>query len=352
MGDDDERRRADRRRSARAGRGRRSRDRSSARRGRDVEAGQEQRGEARPRCLRRRRARDAADRAGVRRPRSAHTAPARAVEIGAAEREEAVERFGVAASSRGLVRRAARQAGRAPARPRPRRSGARGTRAESPPARVELLRQVADAQPGGLRTTVPPSGSSTRRAGAAASTCRRRSGRRRRCGPGPTVIETRLRTVRAPWARVTRSSVIENWRNAERCVRAGRGAPPAPPSGRRRGPPRARAAVVEVLAADGAEPRAVGPAEDLVGQREHDRVARPGGQVELVVVDVRATLLLGGLVAVGLVLARRDRHVEHRILEAPEARAVQPHAELSSNTEPLFARVIASSAGTSSGTGT
>ena len=43
---------------------------------------------------------------------------------------------------------------------------------------------------------------------------------------------------------------------------------------------------VEVLAADGTETGAVGPAEDLVGQRERDRVVRPGGEVELVVGEV------------------------------------------------------------------
>ena len=33
---------------------------------------------------------------------------------------------------------------------------------------------------------------------------------------------------------------------------------------------------VQVFAAHGAEPLAVGPAEDLLGQREGNRVARPG----------------------------------------------------------------------------
>ena len=85
--------------------------------------------------------------------------------------------------------------------------------------------------------------------------------------------------------------------------------------------------VVQVLAADPAEAGAVGLAEDLVRQLERDGVARPRREVELVVVDVdRAQLLVvAGLVR--LVLARRDGHVEHGVLEAAEARAVQPRVE-------------------------
>src|SRR2546423_4181795 len=43
---------------------------------------------------------------------------------------------------------------------------------------------------------------------------------------------------------------------------------------------------VQILAANGAEPRAVGPAEDLQRQRERDRVAGPGREVEPVLVEV------------------------------------------------------------------
>src|SRR6185503_18159147 len=46
--------------------------------------------------------------------------------------------------------------------------------------------------------------------------------------------------------------------------------------------------VVQVLAADRAEAGTRGPAEDLVRQLERDRVARPGGKVELVVGEVLA----------------------------------------------------------------
>ena len=52
-------------------------------------------------------------------------------------------------------------------------------------------------------------------------------------------------------------------------------------SGSRRVVVRARLGVVERLAADRAEAGAVGPAEHLRGQREHQRVVRPGVEVEL-----------------------------------------------------------------------
>ena len=84
--------------------------------------------------------------------------------------------------------------------------------------------------------------------------------------------------------------------------------------------------VVQVLAADGAEAGAVGPAEDLVGQRERDRVARPGRDVELVADDVRRRqLLVVGLLV--LVLAGADRQLEHGVAEAAVARPVQARRE-------------------------
>ena len=48
---------------------------------------------------------------------------------------------------------------------------------------------------------------------------------------------------------------------------------------------------VEVLAADRAEPGAVGAAEDLIGQRERDCVASPGGEVQPVVLEVLRPLV-------------------------------------------------------------
>ena len=86
--------------------------------------------------------------------------------------------------------------------------------------------------------------------------------------------------------------------------------------------------VVQILAADRAEAGAVGRVEDLVGQREGERVARPGGEVERVVGDVgRAQLLVVAGIR-RLVLARVDRTARATVSrEAAEARPVQPRAE-------------------------
>ena len=100
----------------------------------------------------------------------------------------------------------------------------------------------------------------------------------------------------------------------------------------------------------GQRPAQSEPAEDLLRQPEHDRVASPGGEVELLVVEVRARKLL--VVRVGrLVLARRDRHVQDRVLEAAEAGPVQrARGSASSKTRARRGLVIVSSAGTGSGT--
>ena len=66
---------------------------------------------------------------------------------------------------------------------------------------------------------------------------------------------------------------------------------------------------VEVLAADGTETGAVEAAEDLVRERERDRVVRPGGEVDAVVREVLGPLLvalrLGGLVLAQAELERQ-----------------------------------------------
>ena len=83
---------------------------------------------------------------------------------------------------------------------------------------------------------------------------------------------------------------------------------------------------IEVLAADGTEPCAVGTTEDLVGQRERDRVACPRGEVEPVVLEVLRPLV----VALGLrrlVLAQTELQRELGVFEAAEARAVQRDVE-------------------------
>jgi hypothetical protein len=85
------------------------------------------------------------------------------------------------------------------------------------------------------------------------------------------------------------------------------------------------AGLVEVRAADRAQPGAVGPAEQLDGQREGQRVARPGAQVEHLVGDVGAAQLLD---VAGLVdLAAVDRHRGAGVLQAAHAGPVQRRVE-------------------------
>ena len=83
---------------------------------------------------------------------------------------------------------------------------------------------------------------------------------------------------------------------------------------------------VQVPPTDRAEPGAVGPAEDLVGQLEHERVARPGRQIELAVLEVGRPQLIG-LGILRLVFPRADLDVDDGVLEAPIAGAVQPGPE-------------------------
>ena len=85
--------------------------------------------------------------------------------------------------------------------------------------------------------------------------------------------------------------------------------------------------VVQVLDADRAEAGAVGAAENLVRQLQCQGVARPGREVEPVVLEVRRAQLLVTLGRRRLVLARRDRQVENGVLEAAEAGPVQANAE-------------------------
>ena len=81
---------------------------------------------------------------------------------------------------------------------------------------------------------------------------------------------------------------------------------------------------VQVPAADRAEAGAVRAAEDLVGQRERDGVARPGGEVEAVVLEIGRPELLVILRCRRLVLAVVDRDVEAGVAEAAHARADEP----------------------------
>src|SRR5437667_11176921 len=84
---------------------------------------------------------------------------------------------------------------------------------------------------------------------------------------------------------------------------------------------------VQVAAAHGTEAGAVGAAEDLVRERERDRVARPGREVETVGLEVWRPQLLGLAGIRRLVLAGGDRDVEDGVGEAPIAGAVEPSVE-------------------------
>ena len=83
---------------------------------------------------------------------------------------------------------------------------------------------------------------------------------------------------------------------------------------------------VQVLAADRAESGAVRPAENLQRQRQRDRIAGPGREIEPVVLQVRRPQLVGVGVC-RLILTGRDRQLEHGVFEAAVAGAVEPVPE-------------------------
>src|SRR3954469_3442880 len=85
--------------------------------------------------------------------------------------------------------------------------------------------------------------------------------------------------------------------------------------------------LVQILAADRAEARAVGRVEDLAGKRQRERVARPRGEIDGFVDDIGRDELLVARGVRGVVLARVDRLVDRRVRETPEARAVQARAK-------------------------
>jgi hypothetical protein len=87
---------------------------------------------------------------------------------------------------------------------------------------------------------------------------------------------------------------------------------------------------VEVHAAHGTEPGAVGPAEDLLRQLERDRVARPRRELEPIVDDVGCPQLLVGTIVGRVIFAPVDRDRDDCVLETPHARPVQARLE----TEP------------------
>ena len=110
--------------------------------------------------------------------------------------------------------------------------------------------------------------------------------------------------------------------------------------------------VVQVLAADRAEAGAVRVVEDLLRQVERERVARPAGEVELVV--LRRTASAAPRPRRGSTRGTRARETSRSIAVSRRQRwhgpCSRPSNE-SSKTVPVDARVARSSAGTCSGTG-
>ena len=84
---------------------------------------------------------------------------------------------------------------------------------------------------------------------------------------------------------------------------------------------------VEVPPAGRAETCAIGPTEDLVGERERRLVARPGADVELAVRDVLDAKLLVRAGVGRLVLLRGDLDENARRRETPHARALESRRE-------------------------
>jgi hypothetical protein len=85
---------------------------------------------------------------------------------------------------------------------------------------------------------------------------------------------------------------------------------------------------VQVAPADRAETGALGPAQDLLREREDERVARPCRQVEHVVREVRRPQLLRIAGTRRLVLPSLDRHVECSVCETPHAGPMEPYREV------------------------
>src|SRR5215203_4938271 len=91
--------------------------------------------------------------------------------------------------------------------------------------------------------------------------------------------------------------------------------------------------VVEVASANRAQPRAVLSAEDLVRKLEHERVARPRREIELVVRHVGRPELVR-LRVLGLVLAARNLDVDNGVRETAVARTVQASPETQLENHP------------------
>ena len=258
---------------------------------------------------------------------------------------------------RAAARRRARAGGRgdrasSPRPPRSRRRPRTSSCARTPEAFEELAERVfGRSHGGGLPEHAVAVVAVRRRQPGLGRTRRSRAGRRLRRDvrrrdaarvPRPRALSRDRRAARRARAR----GRLPPTSTSTRCRRAGRSSSGSASSRSRRrrrssflpqlaerGPARVDRLLdvlvrldVEILAADGTEPGAVGVVEDLLGQREHDFVARPRREVELVVVDVLRPLLL----ALGLrrlVFAEAERQRQLGVLEAAEARAVERDVE-------------------------
>src|SRR5205823_2007118 len=81
-----------------------------------------------------------------------------------------------------------------------------------------------------------------------------------------------------------------------------------------------------VLATDGTEAGAIGPAEDLVRESERNRIVCPGGEVDSVVLEVLGPLVLA-LRLRRLVLAQPELERQLGVLQATEAGAFERDVE-------------------------
>jgi DNA-binding transcriptional LysR family regulator len=84
---------------------------------------------------------------------------------------------------------------------------------------------------------------------------------------------------------------------------------------------------VQVAAADRAESRAVGPAEDLLGKLERDHVARPPADIQTVVGHVLGVALVGGARVRVVELAGVDLDLDGRMAEAAHTGAEEVHGQ-------------------------
>src|SRR5207248_5178086 len=149
-----------------------------------------------------------------------------------------------------------------------------------------------------------------------------------------------------PGVRSSRESAGTAGSTSTRCRRAGRSSSASASSSSRRrgrtsflaqliedGPARVGALLhvlvrldIEVLATDGTEAGAIGPAEDLVRQRKGDRVVRPRREVDSVVREVLRPLVVA-LRLRRLVLAQPELERQLSVLQATEAGALERDVE-------------------------